>query len=189
MPNSLESQVNISWINNTQPWMAEAVWAVIDSNQDAVAQTLQTSNWNENQVQENQTSIRELNFITRLRNILLANNIDTIWKLVECTEKYIRSIWIWPKQLHNIKSELERFWLSLQWSVEKNQDYNRRVLQVIESSDISTRIINILAANDIRSIDELTQKSEAELNALTGFWKKWLREVKTALGKLNLTLK
>lgn len=59
----------------------------------------------------------------------------------------------------------------------------------IEDLNISSRILNILSENKIKTVGKLVKKSEKDLREFSGMGDKGIKEIKKALGKLGLTLK
>jgi len=59
----------------------------------------------------------------------------------------------------------------------------------VEDLNLSTRTLNALSNNGIRTVGGLVKKKEAELLALEGVGGKAIKEIRRALGKLGLSLK
>lgn len=73
---------------------------------------------------------------------------------------------------------------------EKNQEKEEDVLKVrVEDLDFSTRTLNALANNGIRTVGGLVKKKEMDLLKLEGLGDKAIKEIRRSLGKLGLSLK
>lgn len=59
---------------------------------------------------------------------------------------------------------------------------------LIDDLKLKTRIANVLTSVNIKTISQITKKSEEELLAVEGLGEKAVKEVKKAIGRLGLTL-
>ena len=57
------------------------------------------------------------------------------------------------------------------------------------SLDLSTRTLNILAANNLNKVSEIAKMTEEEVLSLDGMGEKGIKEIKKAIGGLGVTLK
>lgn len=74
---------------------------------------------------------------------------------------------------------------------EKSEEKDEEdVLKIrIEDLDFSTRTLNSLSVNGIRTVGGLVKKKEADLLNLEGLGQKAIKEIRRSLGKLGLSLK
>jgi len=71
-----------------------------------------------------------------------------------------------------------------------NEEDEEDVLKIrIEDLDFSTRTLNSLSGNGIRTVGGLVKKREIDLLNLEGLGQKALKEIRRSLGKLGLSLK
>lgn len=74
--------------------------------------------------------------------------------------------------------------------VEKEEDQKEKVLEMtIEELDLSVRSYNCLKRAGINTVQELTQKTEADMMKIRNLGKKSLAEVKAKLAELGLSLR
>ncbi|MEG0372969.1 MAG: DNA-directed RNA polymerase subunit alpha C-terminal domain-containing protein, partial [Enterococcus sp.] len=74
--------------------------------------------------------------------------------------------------------------------VEKEETHKEKMLEMtIEELDLSVRSYNCLKRAGINSVQELTDKSEAEMIKVRNLGRKSLEEVKFKLSELNLNLR
>jgi DNA-directed RNA polymerase subunit alpha len=74
--------------------------------------------------------------------------------------------------------------------VEKEDDKNEKKLEMtIEELDLSVRSYNCLKRAGINTVQELTDKSEADMMRVRNLGRKSLEEVKNKLAELGLSLR
>lgn len=74
--------------------------------------------------------------------------------------------------------------------VEKEETHKEKMLEMtIEELDLSVRSYNCLKRAGINTVQELTDKSEAEMIKVRNLGRKSLEEVKNKLNDLNLGLR
>lgn len=74
--------------------------------------------------------------------------------------------------------------------VEKEEDQKEKVLEMtIEELDLSVRSYNCLKRAGINTVQELTQKTEADMMKVRNLGRKSLEEVKSKLAELDLSLR
>ena len=74
--------------------------------------------------------------------------------------------------------------------VEKEEDRKEKVLEMtVEELDLSVRSFNCLKRANINTVEELVDKSEAEMMKVRNLGKKSLEEVQNKLAELGLGLK
>lgn len=74
--------------------------------------------------------------------------------------------------------------------VEKEEDQKEKVLEMtIEELDLSVRSYNCLKRAGINTVQELTQKTEADMMKIRNLGRKSLEEVKAKLAELDLSLR
>ena len=71
----------------------------------------------------------------------------------------------------------------------KTEDFTDILKTRIDSLDLSTRTLNALNANSIRTLGGLARKRREELLELEGIGEKGISEIKKTLAKFGLTLK
>jgi DNA-directed RNA polymerase subunit alpha len=90
------------------------------------------------------------------------------------------------------KKEIEKALLDADQEQEKEIKSNAEddPLKIrVEDLEFSSRTLNALSFNSIRTVGGLVKKKEEDLLALEGIGKKAIKEIKHALGKLGLTLR
>jgi len=73
--------------------------------------------------------------------------------------------------------------------VEEREKTEEAVKTKVEDLALSSRTINVLLKNNIKTAEGLARKSEASLVELEGMGEKGVKEIKKALKKVDLELK
>ena len=74
--------------------------------------------------------------------------------------------------------------------VEKEEDRKEKVLEMtVEELDLSVRSFNCLKRANINTVEELVEKTEAEMMKVRNLGKKSLEEVQNKLAELGLSLR
>ncbi len=89
----------------------------------------------------------------------------------------------------NVMVELSEKVKEEEFMVEREDEQNSQILEMqIEDLDLSVRSYNCLKRAGINTVEELTQKTEEDMMKVRNLGKKSLKEVKTKLDELNLSL-
>jgi DNA-directed RNA polymerase subunit alpha len=89
----------------------------------------------------------------------------------------------------NVMVELSEKVKEEEFMVEREDEQNSQILEMqIEDLDLSVRSYNCLKRAGINTVEELTQKTEEDMMKVRNLGKKSLKEVKTKLDELSLSL-
>jgi DNA-directed RNA polymerase subunit alpha len=151
-----------------------------------------------------ETPITDFELSVRSRNCLKKMNIDTIGDLLNITEAELLSYKNFGEtSLREIKAILESKGLHLGMALEEKQfamtdpferssaeSGNEGLLsKSVDELQLSVRARNCLQKLNIRTLGELTHRTDAELLGVKNFGVTSLNEIKKALGNLGLSLR
>ncbi|MCF7925345.1 MAG: DNA-directed RNA polymerase subunit alpha [Candidatus Izimaplasma sp.] len=89
----------------------------------------------------------------------------------------------------NVMVELSQKIKEEEFMVEREDEQNSQILEMqIEDLDLSVRSYNCLKRAGINTVEELTEKTEEDMMKVRNLGKKSLKEVKTKLDELSLSL-
>ena len=116
--------------------------------------------------------------------LLLSNNINTLKDLTNTSEQKYKELGFSKTAIENIKQYLDEIGANL-----TEEDLKVKPFVTLEDLELSVRVQNCLRMNNIKTLEQLLNYTEVEMEKSRNFGKKSLIEIKEELARFGLKLK